>query len=163
MAAFAMNFWEGTDSENALLEKSLVKLAADDGHGEESLARMREAEGQRDESVTPVPGLRIRYNATVALARRGSFRARLDVIGEMLDEEKQRANFHLRRIDGQESVDESTVSLTLVTGLRAVSELHRRDPKRDLSVLSPAIDKLASNDNVALRSEAERTRLALAN
>jgi hypothetical protein len=162
MAAFALNFWEGTDSENAHFEQLLVKLASDNGRGEESLARMREAEGRAEESITAVPGLKVRYNATVALARKGSAKARLDVLAEMLDEDKQRENFRLKRGDGQEIADESTVSLTLVTALKAIVELHRRSPRRDLSSLTPALEKLAEHPNIALRSEATRTKFALA-
>jgi len=162
MAAFALNFWEGTDSENEHFEQVLVKLASDNGHGEESLARMREAEGRAEETITAVPGLKVRYNATVALARKGSAKTRLDVLAEMLDEDKQRENFRLKRDDGQEVADESTISITLVTALKAIVELRRRSPGRDLSSLAPALEKLAQNPNMALRSEATRTRFALA-
>src|SRR5437660_12903415 len=53
------------------------------------------------------PGWRIRYNATIALARRGS--ADTDVVDrleEMLDESRQRANFRTELDSGQEIVDE---------------------------------------------------------
>jgi hypothetical protein len=158
MTAFALNFWDGTESENASLEQLLVTLSRDIGHGEDALAKIREREGQADGSIKRVP---VRYNATVALARKGSEKTRLDVLEEMLDESRQRENFQLRTNDGRDIADESTVSLTIVTALKAVVELHRKKPGRDLSVLTSALDKLAENPNIALRVEAEQTRLAL--
>jgi hypothetical protein len=161
MSAFAMNFWNGTPAENARIDDLLVKLSRDDGHGEEGLSRMRESEGQDSECVSRSPGLKIRYNATVALARRGSNKTRLDVLAEMLDEDQQRQNFRIREKDGREITDEATVGVTIATALKAVTELHRKNPERDLSSLAPALDKLTQNDKIALRSEAERTRLSL--
>jgi hypothetical protein len=161
MAAFALNFWEGTESENKRLEELLVKLSRDDGHGEVELAKLREAEGQPEETIIRTPGLKIRYNATIAVARRGSNKTRFDVLAEMLDEGALRKNFRLKLADGREVPDESTVSLTVVTALKAISEFHRRNPDRDLSVLAGPLDTLARDSSIALRSEAERTRFAL--
>src|SRR5207302_1853461 len=85
ITAFALNFWEGTAAENDRLEQVLVKLANDDGRGEEQLAQLRDTpEEATDEALTRVPGLKVRYNATIALARRGSARVRLGMLGEML-------------------------------------------------------------------------------
>jgi hypothetical protein len=165
MTAFALTFWDGLPSENARLEDVLAKLARDDGHGEEILASfrdsLRDSEEAADEGVTRAPGLKIRYNATLALARRGSNKVRLGVLREMLDESQQRENFRLKRKNGEDVPDEATSNLIVVTALRAVSEMHSKVPDRNLSELYPAVDELAKSTNVALRSEAEKTLGAL--
>jgi hypothetical protein len=167
MAAFALNFWQGTPEENARMEAILVKLAGDDGHGEEILDRVREEEKRRhgdttgEEHLTRVKGLRIRYNATAALARRGSPKTRLDVLDEMLDPKLQQENFRIRRQSGEVVADEATANTTVEAALQAIVELHLRDPKRDLKSLLPALDALTGSANYSLRNEAERTRKAL--
>jgi hypothetical protein len=147
IAGFALNFWEGDAQENSRMEATLVKLSYDDGHGAE------QGSGAR--------GLEIRYNATAALARRGSEKARLDVLGEMLDEQAQLQNFRTKRKNGQDTPDEAAARNTVLTALKAVAELHRRRPDRDLSPLYPTLDALAANGNAALRMEADRTLIAL--
>ena len=157
IAAFAFNFWEGDTSERARLEAVLAKLAVDSGAGEENLSQLREEENQPKQAITRVPGLKIRYNATVALARRGSDQVRLGVLQEMLDESLQRKNFILEHKNGKEEPDEATVRDTLTAALQAVIDLHRQKPERDLSGLYPAIEEIALSENMALRAEAERT------
>jgi hypothetical protein len=147
IAGFALNFWEGDAQETARMENTLVKLLHDDGQGAEP--------------GTSVRGLEIRYNAAAALARRGSDRVRLDVLGEMLDEPAQLQNFRTKLKDGREVADETAARNTVVTALKAVAELHRRRPDRDLSALYPAVDALAAHGNAVVRAEAERTRVAL--
>ena len=161
ITAYALNFWEGRAAENVRMDALLAKLARDDGHGEEGIVRDRDEEDPTGEPMVRVPGLKIRYNATVALARRGSARVRLGVLKEMLDEAQQLENFRLKRKDGQEMPDKATAGLALVTALQAVAELHRKAPARDLSELYPAVDALARNPNLVLRKEAERTLQAL--
>src|SRR5262249_31744964 len=69
ITAFALNFWEGDATERGRLEEALAKLAVDGGQGEETLTQLHsEEEHKTDDPVTRVPGIRIRYNATVALA-----------------------------------------------------------------------------------------------
>jgi hypothetical protein len=157
IAAFALNFWEGDATERGRLEQVLAKLAVDSGQGEESLTQLREEEHKTEEAITKVPGLRIRYNATVALARRGSDKARLGVLQEMLDEALQRQNFVLKRKHGEEVPDEATARVTLATALQAVAELHRKQPERDLTMLLAKVDEIAQGPNAALQAEAERT------
>jgi hypothetical protein len=149
ITAYALNFWEGDDQENARLDDILLRLAEDDGRtaGESS----------------PAQGLEIRYNAAAALARRGSDRARLDLLGQMLDEERQLQNFRLKGKDGAERPDESTAGATLVNALQAVAELHRKKTARDLSALRPAVEKLAHDADYTLRTEAERALQVLDN
>jgi hypothetical protein len=171
IAALAINFWEGLPEENKRLEDVLTRLTYDDGHGEDLLDKFREEEdalakfhrepSQSTSTVIGRPGLTVQYNAMVALARRGSDKARLGMLQEMLDEAKQKENFRLRRKNGQEVADDATATLTLVTALQAVAELHRKSPERDLSALYPAVDELARNPNIAVRTQAEQTRIAL--
>src|SRR5262245_19560399 len=47
-------------------------------------------------------GWEIRYNAALALARRGSTHLPFDVVREMLDENRQMANFRVQLHDGRE-------------------------------------------------------------
>lgn len=161
IAAFALNFWEGDATERGRLEQVLVKLAVDNGHGEESLSQLHEEENKTEEAITKVPGLKIRYNATVALARRGSDQARVNVLREMLDEPLQRQYFVLKRKNGEEAPDEPTIRVTIATALQAAAELHRLRPDRDLSSLHTVIDDIAHSKNPALQAEAARTLKAL--
>jgi hypothetical protein len=157
LVAFALNFWEGLPSENARMEELLVKLSRDDGHGEELLARSREAEPQGDESITRRPGSTIRINANIALARRGSTRVRLDLLKEMLDESALRENFRVRAKDGHDVPDQEMVGNTLDAALRAIIELHQRRPDFALSSLQGALEELAQSSNMTLRSGAKHT------
>jgi hypothetical protein len=160
ITAFALNFWQGSAEENARVENALAKLTRDNGRGEELLVRYRDDPDKPDntaEDVVRVPGLKIRYNATVALARRGSEKVRLGVLREMLDESQQQKNFILKQKGGDETPDQATATLTVTSALQAVAELHRQAPKRDLSELYPAIDELAHHADLTVRKEAERT------
>ncbi len=139
----------------------LVKLSYDDGHGEDLLDPYRAGARPDEEPVTRVPGLRIRYNATVALARRGSDKVRLGVLKEMLDEQQQLQNFRLKRKNGDEVADEPTAAKTVEAALGAVIDLHAKKPDRDLRDLVPAVEVLKQSPNIALRHEAERTLKAL--
>jgi hypothetical protein len=163
VAAFALNFWEGDATERGRLEQVLAKLAVDSGQGEESLSELREEENKTEEAITKVPGLKIRYNATVALARRGSDQARVDVLQDMLDEPLQQQNFVLKRKNGAEVPDGATARVTVATALQAVAELHRKNPELDLSRLYRAIEEIAEGKNAALQAEALRTRKTLDN
>jgi hypothetical protein len=128
---------------------------------------------QRDKSVTgPVSsssatrspaGWEVRYNATLGLARRGSalVKNRLDVLAEMLDEQQQRQNFRGTGKNGTDVPNETEVFQTLSSTLKAVAELHRRQPDLDLSELYPAVRKLTEAGNPVLRGEALRTKEAL--
>jgi hypothetical protein len=115
------------------------------------------------------PGFEVRYNAAVALARRGSDKAaeRLDVLQEMLDEEQQLRSFRKRIIDGRlvpdnEAPPDPVAARTAVeSALKAIVELHKKRPEMDLSSLMPAIDKLTQSSNPVLRTEAERTKQEL--
>jgi hypothetical protein len=108
-------------------------------------------------------GWAVRYNATLALARRGSDRVKdghvWENLLEMLDEEQQLRNFRVKDTDYS---DEASARMTVISALQAIDELHRRRPEMDLSSLNPAIEKLLATSNVAVRTEANRTKLLLA-
>lgn len=148
--ALALTFWEGTSAENARMEETLLLLSRDDGHG-----------ASADDSA--LRGREIRYQATQALARRGSehITTRLPVLGEMLDEELLAQAFRTRLKDGRVVADGALVGSVLTGTLKSIVELQRRKSDLDLSSLYPAIDKLAQSDNAVLRQEAERTLIAL--
>jgi hypothetical protein len=178
LTAFAANFWTGTATEDARIEKTLLGLAGDDGHGEDELDRL--LEGNPGESsamarflgdkpdgpraLARPPGFRVRANATVALARRGSPRVDVAVLQQMLDPDLLRQRFVLQdRKTRQESPDEALVANTLVTALKAIAELHRKRPEMKLSGLRPRIDHLAEDANPDVQTEARQTRQALEN
>lgn len=105
-------------------------------------------------------GWSIRYNATKALALRGSprIKERLPVLQEMLDEETMRQNFQARGKNGQPIPNESEAHHFIVSTLKAVAELHERNAAIDLSPLLPAIDKLAQSTDSNLKTEALKTK-----
>src|SRR5262249_59428638 len=110
LAAFALNFWEGTAAENARMEQTLVRLLHDDGHGATDDAGRG--------------GLLIRYNAALALARRGSDQARLDLLRDMLHDEQQLQLFRTKLKDGRDVPDETAARTATVNALHAIAALH---------------------------------------
>jgi hypothetical protein len=109
--------------------------------------------------------LEIRYNAVRALAYRGSAAmkdpAYLDLLAEMLDEEQQQKNFWLKLKDGREVPDLAEAQTTVISGLKAVAELHRKRNDIDLSRLRAAVEKVGNSENEVVRQEARKTRAAL--
>ena len=98
----------------------------------------------------------------MALARRGSDRAPLDVLAEMLDEQEQLDRHRVRSAkDGREGPDRAATYADMETALKAIAELHRKNPHVNLAALDTALDQLKDSANPALRQEAERTREAL--
>jgi hypothetical protein len=177
ISALALNFWEGLPVENERLDGLLDRLAHDDGHGEEIIADFRRAEeadarahkwdrqnvpGLHELPVIKVPGLTIQCNANIALARRGSARARPDALQQMLDPQWLQENLQVERPDGTVAPDGELAFQVTDGTLRAVAELHHRKPDRDLSTLIPAIEALVRDSNPAVRATAEQTLKALA-
>jgi hypothetical protein len=161
MTAMALNFWQGTSSENQKMDTLLARLDRDNGHGEDILSRYREEEGLNEMPETRVPGLTISFNATVALAHRGSDLVRLGVLRKMLNEPYLRENLLLRTKDGKVKADDSLIAKTMEAALQALAELHRQRPERNLSDLYPAIEEVTHSSNAALRVEANRTLQSL--
>jgi len=107
----------------------------------------------------------IRYNAALALANRGSSRVKDDAaweaMGEMLDEERQLQNFQTPLGDGRSVPDETAARMTVISALRALQELHKKQPSVDLKDLKPAIEKLTQSSNATVRVEAKKALDAL--
>jgi hypothetical protein len=116
------------------------------------------------------PGWEIRYNAALALARRGSKYLPLETVREMLDEPRQMRNFRAP-LDGGGSVpDEVAARRTILSTLKALAEWWQKLPADDRGRVAgePAwrevrqeVDRLAGSPNLVVKSEAERTRKAL--
>jgi hypothetical protein len=164
LVAYALNFWDGGPDEAKQIDELLDKLSRDDGHGEDVISGQQgEAEDKAKvgRSMTSSPGSKIRFNATVALARRGSASLRLGSLAEMLDEESLRRNFRLRLKDGQEIGDEALIATTLTTAMRALLSLHELQPAKNLSELQPALAKLEESSDPTLSSDAKVALSAL--
>jgi hypothetical protein len=162
LSALVATFWSGTAAEDARMEKTLLRLCDDPGKSEEELAKL-EAENveQQTRSIVKKPGFRVQVQAALSLARHG-WKVRLSLLQTMLDEDELRSIFVVQsKKSGTEQPDQAMVVETMLNALKAVAELHRKDPQRDLSRLRPNIDKLAHNPNPALQTEAGRVVLAL--
>jgi hypothetical protein len=166
LAGFAMGIWEGTSAENQRMEEALDQLTSDGGQTSPRLDKLfinQEELNQDSLPVTARPGLRVQYNAVAALARRGSDRVRLDRLEEMLDENVQMEMHLLQRRDETRIADEATAYLTVLTALKALTELQTKRPAKvaERPSLRDAVEKLRESKNPLVRAEAERARLAL--
>jgi hypothetical protein len=163
LSALASNFWTGTALEDAVVEEFLVKLSHDAGAGEDRLEERlgRNPNSSRTRAVTTKKGFKVQANATIALARRGSPRVRLDLLSLMLEPDRLREVFVVRSRTAADKPDESMVVLTLTDTLKALARLRARRPEMDLDRFGPLVDDLTKNDNPAVRTEAQQTQLAL--
>jgi hypothetical protein len=157
-AAFAGNFWSGTPEENARIEATLLKLAHDPGRGEEEAEKWAEADPSADKVLCRNPGLDVRINATIALARRGSPKTPVGNLGDMLDADTLRRAFILKRRDGGEQPHETKVAKVIEDTLKAVEKLLEQQPDYDLSPLRQTIDRLAGSDKKEIREEAIKVK-----
>jgi len=111
-------------------------------------------------------GWDVRYNAALALARRGSPKIQDPVpwesLSEMLNEEQQMRNFIVTRPDGREVPDETAARMTVIAALKAIQVLHHRNPEVKLAALNEPIARLATSASLPVRTEARTTELALA-
>jgi len=118
------------------------------------------------ENLPSSPGWQVRYNAVVALARRGSVETPFDVLSQMLDESQQMRNFRVRLEDGMFTVDEYGARSTVLGALRATEDWHKHtDAVKTVGTNNPqlqrvyaAIAKLTHSKNEAVRREAERVK-----
>jgi hypothetical protein len=105
-------------------------------------------------------GWDVRYNAALALARRGSPQfddsVVQDLFKEMLDEELQLRNFRTKLKNGQETTDAIAARTAVLGALKALDEYKTKQPKADLAALRPAIEKLTSSSTPALAQEARK-------
>ncbi len=122
------------------------------------------------EGVAPsAPGWEIRYQATVALARRGSDKVPLDTLREMLDERKQLRNCVTKLQSGEEVSNEAAARTNVISALKAIVEWNktdgaareRKEQPEEVEKLYEAIDKLRESPNAPLRAEAEKAREVL--
>lgn len=124
---------------------------------------------QLHENLPSAPGWEIRYNATLALARRGSAQLPLEVLSEMLDEPKQMHNFRVRLQDGRNAPDETAARRTVLSALEAFVPWHKQMAEKkkfgtanaDLQHVYDAVRQLTQSSNLVLRTEAEKARQTL--
>jgi hypothetical protein len=181
MAAFAANFWHGTPAEEKIIEGFLVKLSNDVGSGADKLEeRLRRNPNTKDSrEVTTTKGFDVQVNANIALARRGSPRVRMDLLRVMLDPDALGEIFVFKQTPSPASTrrflfwtwttpavppqrpNEALVVLTVTDTLKAIVQLHHKQPRMKLDSLIPLIDKLTESDNPAIRKDAEQTQQAL--
>jgi hypothetical protein len=166
--AFALNFWQGTPEQNARIESILARLANDDGHGEELRAQLydderyfREKRRPETREVLKSPGLLVRYNANLALARRGSTKTKIPMLREMLDEQELGKAITLERADGTRHPNDAKVEMVLLNSLKALVELHQRRPEAITPELKQAVTKLTESPDKAVSAEAKQTLIAL--
>jgi hypothetical protein len=165
-AAFAMTFWAGGPAEEAGMEKALVQLANDDGRGVDELEERLKANPNSEavQSRIRPKGFHVRPQAALALARRGSPQAPLDLLAELLDEKRLREIFVLENLKTRtRAPDEGLVALTIGDTLKALVQLRQKRPgdPRLPERFGPLVEELARHPNPAIRAEAERARAAL--
>jgi HEAT repeat protein len=120
-----------------------------------------------DDALPSDDGWKVRYQATRALARRGSKAVRLDVLREMLDEERQLRNGRVQQSDGRIVTDEADARRRVLIGLKTVVEWHKHTGaiaalgKAELESVYRAVEKLGQSDNIVVRKEAETTLATL--
>jgi hypothetical protein len=115
------------------------------------------------------PGWEIRYTATEVLARRGSACIPLDILCEMLDEDRQMRNFRTRLKDGRDVANETRALNEIIVALNATALWHKHadvveavgSENPDLEKLYRAVDKLTRSSNNVVRARAQATLLAL--
>lgn len=163
ITAFALISWEGDAAETARIEQTLLKLSFDDGRGDDLRAQLPARNRPEPEQRSRERGSACRYNATMALALRGSekIKERLGILQQMLDEPFQTANFRLEWKDGREEANEPMARNTVTNALKAAATLHEKQPALDLSSLDEAVDKLTQSSDAAVKAEAKRTQEAL--
>jgi hypothetical protein len=163
LAALGMNFWYGSDAENARMNKALLRLTTDDGRGEDKQAQLVEKDDSvPTRSITTKPGFKVQANAVIALARRGCPEVPLNLLEMMLSPDDLRRTFVLQpKKGGPDRPDEGLVNLTVINALKAAAELRKKCPKLDLSGLRPAVERLTQDSNPAVQVEAKAAQQAL--
>jgi len=111
------------------------------------------------------PGWEIRYNAALALARRGSPHTPWITIREMLDVERQRRNFPGKLSAGKIRSDDESALRTVHATLGVVADWHKKQGDAakvaiasELELVYAEVDRLAESDNTQIRVLADRTR-----
>jgi hypothetical protein len=118
-------------------------------------------------------GWEIRYNATLALARKGAANLPFDTLAEMLDEHQQLLNFSICDKKGNLVPDETAARRTVVNALQALAQWYKhpdRPAKFDganadlkqrydagLDQLTRVVEQLTQSPNPVLNTEALKT------
>jgi hypothetical protein len=111
------------------------------------------------------PGWQVRYNAAIALARRGSASTPWPLLREMLDDKLQLRNFTDPEAGAKKGEpDEAAARSTVLETLKAVAEWHRKQSGAiavtpEMRGVYAQIDRLA--EMPTYKDEAERTRQTL--
>jgi len=163
LVAYALNFWEGAPADLAQIESILNRLAYDDGYGQDAapFSPMAADNQTASNTIGKSPGLEIRFNASIALARRGSDKVRSAVLKQMLDEDGLADNFTVRLEGGKEVTDHALVADTIGTALGGLAMLHVKRPDKDLAEFQPILQKLEHSADKVLSGEATRTLQAI--
>lgn len=115
-------------------------------------------------------GWKVRYNANISLAVKGSDKVRLGLLREMLDEDQQLKNFEVTQKNGRVVSDEAGARQAIANTLRALVAWRKQlDPAKaygpdneELKEVYAAVRKLAKDSpSLALRKEALRAEQAL--
>lgn len=113
------------------------------------------------------PGWEVRYNAVMALARRGSTKLPIDVLAEVLDEKQQMRNFMGKTPEDEVVVDEQAARVTVLSGLKALEKwVANKDAVKAVQTenakgyeqLRAAVDKLTQSPSPVLRQRAEAVK-----
>ena len=108
----------------------------------------------------------VRYQATMALARRGSKKTaeRFAVLREMLDE-KSLSEIFRAKSKVKDVPDTAIIGVIMSDASRSIAELHKKlkakGEELDLSPLMPGLEAVAKHENAALRAAAEQAVLEL--
>jgi hypothetical protein len=127
---------------------------------------------QLGQSAPSSSGWQIRYNATLALARKGQLQEteHFDTVCEMLDERQQLFNFSLCQKNGKMTADESAARRTVLNALQAVGQWYPLATKfagknaetkkaydAGLARITQAVEQLTQSPNQVLHTEALKT------
>jgi hypothetical protein len=171
LCAFAGNFWFGDDAANKRNEQTLDLLSRDSGAGTLTVEQLRKRAArskltdyhqETTIAYTLPPELNVKFNATIALARRGSDFVSSGRLAEMLDEEKLRQQLLHEDVNTEKpGPDEAAAVQIEVNTLKALVDLHKRRPEKITPAIRAAVDKLKGNANAAVKKEAEQAALAI--
>ena len=117
------------------------------------------------ETLPSAPGWDIRYNAAIALARRGSPEVPWPLLREMLDEKLQMRNHRVVQPDGREVYDEAAARAFMISALKALAVWHEKQPPEakknippDLRAIYATVDQLTQSSFTELKIQAEKAR-----
>jgi hypothetical protein len=162
LAAFAMGLWKGTAEEDRRMETALVRLASDDGRGED---RIEEFSGNDPRNpmkeVVSRPGLIVQINAMLALLRRGSDKVRPGMVLEMLDEKGLEEAIQIESKDGKKEPNRGKAEKTVTETLKALAEYYRDRPKANLAGVPDRIEELTKSNDSGIAMAAREAKTAL--